>query len=494
MEPKSSLLSVMRKLKSVYNYREGALPNDYFAQDKNKNDFDELDDPYKVVQSAGIFLSKPSDKNVLDDKSESDFAERIRLYCEQYNLDCKQSLVVGEYSLYDREGQIKYNVDSSGEFKYSGHELVGKHYEDMLRLSANQFKTNSMLICPFVREDDPAITDEMQKANLQLSIRVMIEEGIDVNRIQIRTDKWKHLMDEYKPKEELKETEQVKSDVINSTGVNKEAVEVLKTTNEKGAANDGQNSDAETEKTSEVVHADFSKDKDSKAKGEELSVSDKPNDKSFDVEAVKLNLKEILVDALISSDGEMTNLIAQKKRLAEQNLELGFTANAELINISNIRPQEDGNIYTVNIKPENLENGIHITRQNQMKIYWESRNNDIANGSVKGMLVDSLKASGGDYCKFIDSLNDKGIEAVVTENKRNIAASMTKDGEVLYGQIPLSSSLGKILCESHKEFEKAGRLPSIGEGSYDELFKDDDKAKATVQESTKSKSKLKNKP
>lgn len=430
------------------------------------------------VATAGILLAKEEQNDRVSEKAEREFVERLKEYCIKYDLTLKKTMKSGEYNLYDSKNRKLYEAKASGEFVHSGYDLLGQQFKDMLIISAAQFRKNDKIVYPFVRENDPKINDKMQEANLRLSIETMLEEGIEIERIQIKSKKWKHLISEYVEKEELKSqnAQALRNSGVDYNSPDSQAPPSNESKEESKAEDKVEDKKEITAKNEEATEsAPANKEGTENVAEEKSKVEEK---EGFSIEVEEKRLKDELVLQLGNSNGQMGALLNHNKIFAERNFEIGFTANGEMVNVSNIKPQEDGNIYSLNFKTSELTDGNVF--KNQMDIYHSIKNAEAERGELKSVLKDVVVKSEGDYMEFRDLMDKKveqGLTWSFTSDMKNIFASIEDGDTVKYAQVSLGNEKGQALLKSKAEYAEIAEndlfITNQMSQSYDSLFDTD---------------------
>ncbi|WP_054995721.1 hypothetical protein [Pseudomonas ficuserectae] len=454
---------------------------------------DDIDDPVNGMQSdfdpaqswatlgnAGV-QSYVDNEKPLSEKEELKLKERLQKFADEYGLKLEYNLLYNDYTLKDSSGAERYNVNKSGNFKYTGYDLVGQQYKDMIRISAGQFRNNKKLVYPYVAENNPKIPDAMQEATLRLMISTMIEEGVSVDRIRIKSKKWKHLIDEYKTAEELKNEEllegssgishkanpsQAPPSAEGASEVPTEEADKKRVTNETPEATGKK----EEPKNETVVNEAGNTDTSEEEKKEEI-LAEKP---AYNVEEEQKRLMKNLVWALGEADGDIALLASKNQHFHKENFEISFTKNAEMVHISNVRPNEDGNIVTINLSTSKITNGnVYI---GQMDEYTKVIDAQKANGLLKHKLNEAVNFTKGDYEAFREKMQeDKRMSWGFTKDERHLYASLEKDnGEIEFGKVSLAKGYGEklvaskkgLLSEADLQLDKADTFTD----NYDDVF------------------------
>lgn len=430
---------------------------------------DDIDDPVNGMQSdfdpaqswatlgnAGV-QSYADNEKPLSEKEELRLKERLQKFADEYGLKLEYNLLYNDYTLKDSSGADRFNVKKSGNFKYTGYDLVGQQYKDMIKISAGQFRNNKKLVYPYVAENNPKIPDSMQEATLRLMISTMIEEGVGVDRIRIKSKKWGHLIDEYKNTEELKNEELLQGNsgishkanpsqgppsAEGSSEIPSEQAEKKEVSSEVPEATDKKEEQKNETVVSEAGNADSPKEE-----KKEETVAEKP---AYNVEEEQKRLMKNLVWALGEADGNIALLASANQQFHKENYEISFTKNAEMVHISNVRPNEDGNIVNINISTSKITNGnVYI---GQMDEYTKVIDAQKVNGLLKHKLNEAVNFTKGDYEAFREKMQeDKRMSWGFTKDERHLYASLEKDnGEIEFGKVSLAKGYGEKLVASKK--------------------------------------------
>ncbi|MEN4750726.1 hypothetical protein ABEH28_13265 [Pseudomonas sp. Ps21-P2] len=452
---------------------------------------DDMDDPINGMQSdfdpaqswatlgnAGV-QSFVENEKPLSEKEELKLKERLQRYADEYGLKLQYNVLYGDYSLKDESGAEQFSVKKSGNFKYTGYDLAGQKYKDMIIISAGQFKNNNKLVYPYVAENNPKIPDAMQAATLRLMISTMIEEGIGLDRIRIKSKKWKHLLEEFKTAEELKNEELLqgnsgisqKANPSQGPPVPEGASEAPADENKKEVSGESPvEAKKEEQKTETVVSEARDIDKSTDEKKVEAVVEKPP----YNAEREQKRLMENLVWALGEADGNIALLASKNQQFHKDNFEISFTKNAEMVHISNVRPNEDGNIVNINISTSKITNGnVYI---GQMDEYTKVIGAQKTNGFLKHKLNEAVNFTKGDYEAFREKMQEnKRMSWGFTKDERHLYASLEKDnGEIEFGKVSLAKGYGEKLVASKKGLLSEAELQQdkvdTFSDNYDDIF------------------------
>ena len=270
--------------------------------------------------------------------------------------------------LKDAQGKGVYNVKEHGEFRHNGYDILGDHYKDMVRISARQFLKNNLKVCPFVEENDPKIPAAMQEANLRLTIEIMLEEGVEFERLKINSKTWRHILDDYKPQEEAKKEAVAENDVSgvghNTPQANAPpVVEADKASIQSKAEDKPKSVDeiypaAKTEALLDAVEKKVSLVKEDKPlepiTHDEVVSTKNPE---FKAEEEKARLEKELRWALDTAGGNVGLLLKQNDSFAARNYQVEFSADGETVTIQNAQPAADNNIHKVTLQTADIQDG-----------------------------------------------------------------------------------------------------------------------------------------
>ncbi|RMS11864.1 hypothetical protein ALP72_02274 [Pseudomonas coronafaciens pv. coronafaciens] len=453
---------------------------------------DDIDDPVNGMQSdfdpaqswatlgnAGV-QSYADNEKPLSEKEELKLKERLQRFADEYGLKLQYNVLYNDYTLKDSSGADRFNVKKTGNFKYTGYDLVGEQYKEMIKISAGQFKNNKKLVYPYVAENNPKIPDAMQAATLRLMISTMLEEGISIERIRIKSKKWKHLIDEYKTAEELKNEEILQG----NSGINQKAnpsqgppsvdgsseipAEEASDKNEVSSKSP-EATDKKDEQKSETVVSEAGDAGNATDEKNVEAVVEKP---AYDVEKEQKRLMENLVWALGEADGNIALLASANQKFHKENFEISFTKNAEMVHISNVRPNEDGNIVNINISTSKITNGnVYI---GQMDEYTKVIDSQKANGFLKHKLNEAVNFTKGDYEAFREKMQeDKRMSWGFTKDERHLYASLEKEnGEIEFGKVSLAKGYGEKLVASKKGLLSNADLQEDKANTYTDNYDD----------------------
>lgn len=454
---------------------------------------EEIDDPINGMQTennpdddwgnlggrkvnSGIRVAKDEEDNRLNDKQEMKLKEMLEEFSKNYGYKLSYSLLNNDYAMKDAAGNQMYNFQKNGNFKYTGYDLGGQQYKDIVKITAAQLRINGKRAYPFVAENDPKIPDSMQEKTLRLTIETLMEEGIGIDRIRIKSKKWGHLIDEYKNAEELKNEEMLGTSGIDASANPSQAPPANEAQGEKAeskneAKSESKPSEEAPKEDKKEVTAEQDVSKEDAPVETAASVPEKP---AYSVEQEVLRLKKNLAWALNEAEGDIALLASKNKQFHKDNFEISFTKNAEMVHISNVRPNEDGNIVTVNISTDNITNGnIYI---GQMDEYTKVIDAQKANGFLKHKLVEAVNFTKGDYESFREKMQeDKSVTWGFTKDEKHLYASLEKEnGDIEFGKVSLAKGYGEKLLESKKGLlSKADLEEDKKDGfsdSYDDVF------------------------
>lgn len=464
-------------MKKVLNYVPAEDPEDPIngmqTENNPENDWGSFGNR-KV--NAGIRVAKDEEDNRLNDKQERKLKEMLEEFSKNYGYNLSYNLLNNDYTMKDTAGNQMYNFQKNGNFKYTGYDLGGQQYKDIVKITAAQLRINGKRAYPFVAENDPKIPDSMQEKTLRLTIETLIEEGIGIDRIRIKSKKWGHLIDEYKNAEELKNEELLGTSGIDSSANPSQAPPANEAQGEKAESKNEAKSESEPsveapKEDKKEVTAEQEASKEDVAVEAASSVPEKP---AYSVEQEVLRLKKNLAWALGEADGDIALLASKNKQFHKDNFEISFTKNAEMVHISNVRPNEDGNIVTVNVSTDNITNGnVYI---GQMDEYTKVIDAQRANGFLKHKLVEAVNFTKGDYVAFRDKMQeDKNLTWGFTKDEKHLFATLEKEnGDIEYGKVSLAKGYGEKLLESKKgllskaDFEEDKK--DTFTDSYDDIF------------------------
>ena len=464
-------------MKKVLNYIPAEDPEDPIngmqTENNPENDWGSFGNR-KV--NAGIRVAKDEEDNRLNDKQERKLKEMLEEFSKNYGYNLSYNLLNNDYTMKDAAGNQMYNFQKNGNFKYTGYDLGGQQYKDIVKITAAQLRINGKRAYPFVAENDPKIPDSMQEKTLRLTIETLMEEGIGIDRIRIKSKKWGHLIEEYKNAEELKNEEMLGTSGIDSSANPSQAPPANEAKGEQSET--PKETTSESEPSVEVpkedkkeVTAEQEANKDDAPVEAAASVPEKPG---YSVEQEVLRLKKNLAWALNEAEGDIALLASKNKQFHKDNFEISFTKNAEMVHISNVRPNEDGNIVTVNISTDNITNGnVYI---GQMDEYTKVIDAQKANGFLKHKLVEAVNFTKGDYEAFREKMQeDKSVTWGFTKDEKHLYASLEKEnGDIEFGKVSLAKGYGEKLLESKKGLlSKADLEEDKKDGfsdSYDDVF------------------------
>ncbi|KTB91598.1 hypothetical protein AO073_01615 [Pseudomonas syringae ICMP 11293] len=447
---------------------------------------DDIDDPINGMQSdfdptqtwaslgnAGVTSFTDAEKP-LSEKEELKLKEKLQAFADEYGLKLNYNPLYNDYTLKDKDGQEIYGVKKNGNFKYTGYDLDSPQYKQMIVISAGQFRGNEKLIYPYVAENNPKINDSMQEKTMRLMISTMIEEGVGVERIRIKSKKWKHLIDEYKSAEELKNEEFLNG----NTGISNKAngSQAPPTDVENQTPNEPQSDNKEV--SNESVEADKAVQNAPVEAGKTVesvpveAVEETPAEKAYSVKEETIRLGKNLAWALKEADGNIEMLATKNKQFHKDNFEISFTKNAEMVHISNVRPNEDGNIVTVNVKTNNITGAnVYIGKMDEYERVIDAQK---ANGFLKHKLTEAVNFTKGDYEAFREKMDaDNKLSWGFTKDEKHLFASLEKeDGTIEFGKVSLAKGYGEKLIESKKGLLSEADLQKDKNDGYADNFED----------------------
>lgn len=369
------LNAIMQHLKKVWTYNPALDPDllppddDEPAENGMKSEID-VDNEYGTLSghriTSGIKKNGSKKYDKPTEEAKIKFDAILKEYCEKYQLTSHYNPLYGNYVLKDAQGKGVYNVKEHGEFRYNGYELLGAQSEDMARLSARQFLKNNLKVCPFVAEADPRISPEMQQAYLRMVCRVMIEEGIEFDRLKINSKTWKHILEEFRPQEEAKK-EAVEENNVSGVGHNTPqanappAVEANKTVKQPKSEDKPTTVDEIYPATKVDSWLDsmanetvLNKDKPAEPVTHDVVSTKKPD---FKEEEEKARLEKELRWALDTAAGNVGLLLKQNDSFAARNYQVEFSADGETVTIQNAQPVADNNIHKVTLQTAEIPDG-----------------------------------------------------------------------------------------------------------------------------------------
>ena len=366
----------MQHLKKVWSYNPALDPDllpqedDEPAENGMKSEID-VDNEYGTLSghriTSGIKKNGSEKYDKPSDEAKIKFDAILNEYCEKYQLTSHYNPLYGNYVLKDAQGKGVYNVKEHGEFRHNGYDILGDHYKDMVRISARQFLKNNLKVCPFVEENDPKIPAAMQEANLRLTIEIMLEEGVEFERLKINSKTWRHILDDYKPKEENK-NDKPENDVSgvghNTPQANAPpVVEADKASIQSKAEDKPKSVDeiypaAKTEALLDAVEKKVSLVKEVEPlepiTHNEVVSTKKPE---FKAEEEKARLEKELRWALDTAGGNVGLLLKQNDSFAARNYQVEFAADGESVTIQNAQPAADNNIHKVTLQTAEIPDG-----------------------------------------------------------------------------------------------------------------------------------------
>ncbi|WP_147479734.1 hypothetical protein [Pseudomonas amygdali] len=375
MASPKSLNAIMQHLKKRWNYNPALDPDllpqedDEPAENGMKSEID-VDNEYGTLSghriTSGIKKNGSEKYDKPTEEAKIKFDAILKEYCEKYQLTSHYNPLYGNYVLKDAQGKGVYNVKEHGEFRHNGYDILGDHYKDMVRISARQFLKNNLKVCPFVEENDSKIPAAMQEANLRLTIEIMLEEGVEFERLKINSKTWRHILEDYKPKEENKNDmpENEVSGVAHATPQANAppAVEADKTVNQPKAENKPTTVDeiypdtkVESWLNSMANETVLNKEKPAEPVTHDDVVSTKKPE--FKEEEEKARLEKELRWALDTAAGNVGLLLKQNDSFAARNYQVGFSADGETVTIQNAQPAADNNIHKVTLQTADIPDG-----------------------------------------------------------------------------------------------------------------------------------------
>ncbi|RMO65424.1 hypothetical protein ALQ37_200072 [Pseudomonas syringae pv. aptata] len=420
--------------------------------------------------NSGIRVAKDEEDNRLNDKQERKLKELLEEFSKNYGYKLSYSLLDNDYTMKDAAGNQMYNFQKNGNFKYTGYDLGGQQYKDIVKITAAQLRVNGKIAYPFVAENDPKIPDSMQEKTLRLTIETLMEEGIGIDKIRIKSKKWGHLIDEYKNVEELKNKEFLGTSGIDSNANPSQAPPANEAQGEKVENKKETTSQLKpSEEASKEITAEQEATKEDTQADTPATVADKP---AYSVQQEQDRLKKNLVWALGEANGDIALLASKNKQFHKDNFEISFTKNAELVHISNVRPNEDGNIVTINFDTTKITNGnVYI---GQMDEYTKVIDAQKANGYLKHKLVEAVNFTKGDYEAFREKmLEDKNLNWGFTSDEKHLYASLEKDnGDIEFGRVSLAKGYGEKLVASRKGLLSKAEIEEDKKDSFTDSYDD----------------------
>lgn len=369
------LNAIMQHLKKVWSYNPALDPDllpqedDDPAENGMKSEID-VDNEYGTLSghriTSGIKKNGSEKYDKPTEEAKIKFDAILKEYCEKYQLTSHYNPLYGNYVLKDAQGKGVYNVKEHGEFRHNGYDILGDHYKDMVRISARQFLKNNLKVCPFVEENDPKIPAAMQEANLRLTIEIMLEEGVEFERLKINSKTWRHILDDYKPKEENKndKPESGVSGVAHATPQANAppAVEADEAKSQSKAEDKPTTVDEIYPDTKVVSWLDsmanetvLNKEKPVEPVTHDDVVSTKKP--IFKEEEEKARLEKELRWALDTAAGNVGLLLKQNDSFAARNYQVEFSAEGETVTIQNAQPAADNNIHKVTLQTAEIPDG-----------------------------------------------------------------------------------------------------------------------------------------
>lgn len=377
MASQKPLNAIMNRLKKLNPFDSSIKPDllppegDEPAENGMKSEID-VDNEYGTLSghriTSGIKKLKKENYDKPTEEAKLKFDAILKEYCEKYQLTSHYNPLYGNYVLKDAQGKGVYNVKEHGEFRHNGYDILGDHYKDMVRISARQFLKNNLKVCPFVEENDPKIPAAMQEANLRLTIEIMLEEGVEFERLKINSKTWRHILDDYKPQEEAKK-EAVAENDVSGVGHSKPqanappVVEADKASIQSKAEDKPKSVDeiypaAKTEALLDAVEKKVSLVKEEKplepVTHDEVVSTKTPE---FKEEEEKARLEKELRWALDTAGGNVGLLLKQNDSFAARNYQVKFTADGESVTIQNAQPAADNIIHKVTLQTADIPDG-----------------------------------------------------------------------------------------------------------------------------------------
>ncbi|MCK9715223.1 MULTISPECIES: hypothetical protein [Pseudomonas syringae group] len=372
LNPLNTIMNRLRKTNtSNQPLNPDLLPpdDDEPAENGMKSEID-VDNEYGTLSghriTSGIKKNGSEKYDKPTEEAKIKFDAILKEYCEKYQLTSHYNPLYGNYLLKDAQGKGVYNVKEHGEFRHNGYDILGDHYEDMVRISARQFLKNNLKVCPFVEENDPKIPAAMQEANLRLTIEIMLGEGVEFERLKINSKTWRHILDDYKPKEENKNElpENEVSGIAHATPQANAppAVEADKTVNQPKSEDKPTTVDEIYPDTKVVSWLDsmaietvLNKDKPAEPVTHDDVVSTKKPE--FKEEEEKARLEKELRWALDTAAGNVGLLLKQNDSFAARNYQVEFSADGESVTIQNAQPAADNTIHKVTLQTAEIPDG-----------------------------------------------------------------------------------------------------------------------------------------
>ena len=373
LNPLNAIISRLLKTKSTNQpVNPELLPpdDDEPAENGMKSEID-VDNEYGTLSghriTSGIKKLNKEKHGKPTEEAKIKFEAILKEYCEKYHLTSHYNPLYGNYVLKDAQGKGVYNVKEHGEFRHNGYDILGDHYKDMVRISARQFLKNNLKVCPFVEENDPKIPAAMQEANLRLTIEIMLEEGVEFERLKINSKTWRHILDDYKPKDEDKHDSGGQND-MSGVGYNTPqanappVVEAKKTVNQPKSEDKPTTVDEIYPDTKVVSWLDsmanetvLNKDKPVEPVTHDDVVSTKKPE--FKKDAEKTRLEKELRWALETAAGNVGLLLKQNDSFAARNYQVEFSADGESVTIQNAQPAADNTIHKVTLQTTEIPYG-----------------------------------------------------------------------------------------------------------------------------------------
>lgn len=391
LNPLNAIMNRLRKTKSTNQpVNPELLPpdDDEPAENGMKSEID-VDNDYGTLSghriTSGIKKLNKEKHDKPTEEAKIKFEAILKEYCEKYHLTSHYNPLYGNYVLKDAQGKGVYNVKEHGEFRHNGYDILGDHYKDMVRISARQFLKNNLKVCPFVEENDPKIPAAMQEANLRLTIEIMLEEGVEFERLKINSKAWRHILDDYKPKEENK-NDNPENEVSGVAHATPQAnappvVEAEKAVNQPKDEDKSTTVDEIYPATKVVSWLDsmanetvLNKDKPVEpAAPDEVVSTMKPE---FKQEDEKARLEKELRWALDTAAGNVGLLLKQNDSFADRNYQVEFSADGESVTIKNAQPSADNNIYEMTLQTADIPDGKLY--KDEAIAFYASRNGEPA--------------------------------------------------------------------------------------------------------------------
>ncbi|GKQ45068.1 hypothetical protein [Pseudomonas syringae] len=369
------LNAIMQHLKTVWGYKPALDPDllppddDEPAENGMKSEID-VDNEYGTLCghriTSGIKKNGTEKYDKPTEEAKIKFEAILKEYCKKYHLTSRYNPLYGNYVLKDAQGKGVFSVKEHGEFRHNGYDILGDHYKDMVRISARQFLKNNLKVCPFVEENDPKIPAAMQEANLRLTIEIMLEEGVEFERLKINSETWRHILDDYKPKAEDDHDSGGQND-LSGVGHNTPQANSPPSVDSDKTAIQCKAEDKPT--TVDEIYPDTKMESwlDSIA-NEPAAVQDITQEPvahdevastkkaEFKEEDEKVRLEKELRWALDTAAGDVGLLLRQIDSFAKRNYQVEFSSDGESVTIQNAQPVA-GNIHQVTLQTSDIPDG-----------------------------------------------------------------------------------------------------------------------------------------